>query len=226
MMQFIKTLLRLDIILGATAFLLPAIGSAQSSFLPQGSPAEHFLDRMQILQQTNPNLNFSSDRPISRKLAVRMAEMADSLSKAYPYDDFYHLSTVDRSNLHSLLMNNIEWVRGNTDSFASKHPVWNTFYTEKANFYEVTDKDFFLVVDPAIEETQSYETGNKERVFLNAKGLTLRGDDRRQAGLLRLSDGQSGKRTDLLPATGRSIQSRARRRLLPALQNGWLRLFR
>jgi hypothetical protein len=53
--------------------------------------------------------------------------------------------------------------------------VLNTFYTEKANFYEVTDKDFFLAIDPAIQETQSYETGNKERVFLNSKGLTLRG---------------------------------------------------
>jgi hypothetical protein len=93
MMQFIKTLLRRAIILegptilrqrvilGVTLFILPAAVFSQSSFLPQGSAYEHFLDRMQILQQTNPMLNFSSDRPISRKVAVRMAEMADSLSK-------------------------------------------------------------------------------------------------------------------------------------------------
>jgi len=175
MMQFIKTLLRLDIILVAMAFVPPAAASAQSSFLPQGSSYDHFLDRMQILQQTNPGLNFSSDKPFSRQLVVRMAEMADSLHKAYPYDEYYHLSPVDQTTLYSLLLNNIEWVRGNKDTFASKRPVLNTFYTEKANFYEVTDKDFFLAIDPAIQETQSYETGNKERVFLNSKGLTLRG---------------------------------------------------
>jgi len=175
MMQFIKTLLRLDIILVAMAFVPPAAASAQSSFLPQGSSYDHFLDRMQILQQTNPGLNFSSDKPFSRQLVVRMAEMADSLHKAYPYDEYYHLSPVDQTTLYSLLLNNIEWVPGNKDTFASKRPVLNTFYTEKANFYEVTDKDFFLAIDPAIQETQSFETGNKERVFLNSKGLTLRG---------------------------------------------------
>ena len=95
MMQFIKTLLRLDIILVAMAFVPPAAASAQSSFLPQGSSYDHFLDRMQILQQTNPGLNFSSDKPFSRQLVVRMAEMADSLHKAYPYDEYYHLSPVD-----------------------------------------------------------------------------------------------------------------------------------
>jgi hypothetical protein len=159
----------------AMTFLRPAAASAQSSFLPQGSSYDHFLDRMQILQQTNPTLNFSSDRPFSRQIVVRMAEMADSLHKAYPYDEFYHLSRVDQSTLYSLLLNNIEWVRANKDTFASKRPVLQTFYTEKANFYEVTDKDFFLAIDPAIQQTQSYETGNKERVFLNSKGLTLRG---------------------------------------------------
>src|SRR6185312_5090232 len=42
-------------------------------------------------------------------------------------------------------------------------------------FYQVTDKDFFLAVDPVIEETQAVESGYNQRVFFNAKGLTLRG---------------------------------------------------
>ena len=175
MMQFIKSLANPRIFLAAAIAWLPGLAGAQSSFLPQGSAYDHFLERLQILQQTNPNLNFSSDRPVSRKIAVQMAEMTDSLSRKFPYDEYYHLSTVDQATLHSLLLNNIEWTRVRTDSFASKHPWFNTFYKEKANFYEVTDKDFFLTADPVIQETQSVETGNKERVFLNAKGLTLRG---------------------------------------------------
>ena len=104
-----------------------------------------------------------------------MAEMADSLSKNYPYDEFYHLSPVDQATLNSLLSTISNGPVSNKPSFASKTPWFNTFYTEKANFYEVKEGDFFLAIDPAIEETQSIESGNNERVFLNAKGLTLRG---------------------------------------------------
>src|SRR5579872_2906719 len=174
-MQFIKTLCSRNIIFGAALFLLPCRAFSQSSFLPQGSRFDPFLDRMQILQQTNSTLNFSSDRPFSRKTAVEMAEMADSLNTRYPYDEFYHLSAVDRATLRSLLLNNMEWTRMSRDSFRSKTPWFNTFYTEKANFYQVTDKDFFLTVDPVIQETQSVESGYNQRPFLNAKGLTLRG---------------------------------------------------
>ncbi len=152
--------------------LLPAVSQAQSTFLPQGSKYDHFLDRLEILQQTNPDLNISTAKPISRKLAVRVAELADSIHKA---GGINHFSKVDEQNLSSLLMNNIEWVTGNKDSFISKRPRLHTFYINKANFYEVNDKDFFLVLDPAIQQVQSYEKGNKSRVYLNSKGLTLRG---------------------------------------------------
>lgn len=175
MTQFKETPVRHWIILGFV-LLLAAPGWAQSSFLPQGSKFDHFLDRLEILQQTDPDLNISAAKPISRRLAVRVAEMADSLHNFYPYDDFYHLSPVDRANLSSLLMNNIEWVKGRKDTFLSKKPLWNTFYVDKANFYEVNEKDFFLAVNPVIQQTQSYETGNGgSRIFLNSKGLTLRG---------------------------------------------------
>ena len=188
MTQFIKTLVRrrkkipmaaspLSLLASALllAVLLPAGAHAQSSYLPQGSKFDHFLDRMEILLQTDPDLNISTAKPISRRLAVRVAQLSDSLHKFYPYDPFYHLSKVDQANLSALLMNNTEWVTTNKANFVSKRPWLQTFYKNKANFYEVEDKDFFLVVDPAIQQTQSYESGNKQRVFLNSKGLTLRG---------------------------------------------------
>ena len=170
MTQFIKTLVRLLIILG-----LPVFSFAQSTFLPQGSKFEHFLDRMEILQQRDAELNITTDKPISRRSAVRISELADSMYKFYPYDEIYHITGVDRQNLQSLLMNNTEWVSGSKDSFQSKKPFWGAFYKDKANFYQVNEKDFFLAINPVIQQTQSYETGNKARVFLNSKGLTLRG---------------------------------------------------
>jgi hypothetical protein len=170
MTQFIKTILRHSIIL-----LIPVFGFTQSTFLPQGSKSDHFLERMEILLQTNPELNISTAKPISRKLAVSVAELSDSLHKFYPYDYYYRLSTTDQYNLHDLLLNNIEWVHGKTDSFNSRKPLLKIFYPHKANFYEVNEKDFFLVLDPVIQQTQSIETGNSDRVFLNSKGLTMRG---------------------------------------------------
>lgn len=170
MTQFKKTISSCLIIL-----LFASRGFSQSTYLPQGSKSDHFLERLEILLQTNPDLNVYTPKPLQRRIAVNVAELADSLHKFYPYDDYYHLSKIDQYNLFDLLMNNSEWVRGSKEGFKSRHPLWNTFYKTKANFLEVNDKDFFLVINPVIQQQQSVETGNSEHVFLNSKGFTLRG---------------------------------------------------
>lgn len=168
-MQCRKTLVRLFI------FIFPFQLAAQSTNLPQGTKHQHFLDRLEILLEDDSALNFSTMKPFSRRVAVEVAEEADSLSKKYPMDEFYHLSKVDRYNLQSLLMNNQEWVRGSKDSFQSKKSLWNTFYKTKADLFSVNETDFFLAINPVIQEQQSLETGNSQRVFLNSRGLTGRG---------------------------------------------------
>jgi hypothetical protein len=169
-MQYIlKTLTTLS------CFLLPAAVFAQSDYIPRGSNEEHFLERLEIRLRDNNELNYSTFKPISRKLAVQVSEMSDSLHHFYPYDYYYHLSKVEQYNLQSLLMNNREWVQSNKDSFASRKPFWNTFYKDKANFIYVDQKDFFLAINPVFQYQQSFETASSERVFLNSKGVTLRG---------------------------------------------------
>lgn len=175
-MQFRKTLVRLFI------FILPLSSLAQSVNLPQGSKHAHFLDRLEILLEDDSNLNFSGMKPISRKTAVEAAELADSLHKKYPYDEYYHLSRVDQYNLHNLLMNNAEWVRGSKDSFVSRKSLWNTFYKTRSDLFQVDQKDFFLAVNPVIQEQQSWEAGNSQRIFLNTRGVTARGLIGRKVG--------------------------------------------
>jgi hypothetical protein len=169
-MQFIKTVARLVIIL-----ILPAHAFTQSTYLPQGSQFEQFLDRIGIKMQTNPDLNIFTCKPISRKVAVEVTEQADSLSAIYPYGEAYHLGKTDQDNAQSLFANNSEWVKGSQSSFQSKHPVWNAIYKTKANFFEVNEKDFFLAVNPVLQFQLSNQTGNPEQVYLNSKGLTFRG---------------------------------------------------
>ncbi|MGB8192492.1 MAG: hypothetical protein WCF67_11265 [Chitinophagaceae bacterium] len=139
------------------------------------------LERLEILMQDNSELNVSTIRPISRQLAARVATMADSLSGFYPYDFYHSLSAVERYNIRSILMNNIEWVN-DSSRFSSKKPLWNTFYKTPADFFSVSEKDFFLAVNPVIQQQQSIETGNGQRVFLNTKGITVRGQIAKRLG--------------------------------------------
>ncbi len=133
------------------------------------------MDRLEILEQKNHDLNLTAAKPISRKLAAQSAAQADSFRIASGASARYSFSKVDQSSLQELLMNNSEWAPGDQSAFKSKHPIFNTFYTTQANFVLVRDKDFFLTVDPVIQQLQSKESGNDQTVFLNSKGVTLRG---------------------------------------------------
>ncbi len=169
-MQYIlKTLTRLS------CLFLSTVSFAQSTLLPRGSKHEHFLDRLEILQQDMNDLNVSTFKPLSRKLGVMSSEISDSLHNFYPYDYSYHLATLDMISLRSLLLNNREWVQSNRDSFNSRKPFLKVFYKDKANFFAVEEKDFFLAINPVFQYQQSFETADNDRVFVNSKGLTLRG---------------------------------------------------
>lgn len=151
-------------------FFFPVFSYGQSTLLPQGSKFQPLLDRIEIKEQTNLPLNVSSvARPYNRKLVTMEAELLDSLKDRSRY------SAVDLYNIERLLMNNQEWVRGDKSRFVSKRPWWNTFYKTPSDFVQVNEKDFFLVVNPLIQQQQSVETDNDERVFLNSKGIAARG---------------------------------------------------
>jgi len=165
-MQFIvKNLLRIVFL------LLPYALSAQSTYLPQGHKHQQLLERLDIKLQTHPDLNVFSLKPLGRRYAVGIGEFADSVQKT----NNNLLSTVDRANLHSLLMNNSEWVTGDRSSFYNKKGLWNTFYKSKANLFEVDEKDFFLAFNPVLQFSLSKEANNPEKLFQNTKGFTFRG---------------------------------------------------
>jgi hypothetical protein len=167
MMQFISKSLASFAIL-----ILPLLTLSQSTYLPQGHKHQQFLNRMEIKMQRNPDFNVTTVKPLSRHLAVIGVEAADSLEKAGSLP----LSRVDKHNLRSFLMNNSEWVTGDTAEFYSRRSLWNTFYKTKAHLLEVDEKDFFLAVNPVFQGQLSTESDNNgDGIFLNSKGVTLRG---------------------------------------------------
>ncbi len=162
-MQFKKSLVRLLLI------LFPLASAAQTTYLPQGDKANILIERLEIKLKNDSALNFSKTRPFSRQ------SILNSINQwSKPGINKLNLSKVDQHNLNSLLMNNLEFVT-DRDKFKSKKPIAKRFYQTPANLYEVHIKDFDLVINPVIQVTVSKEKDNDETLYLNTRGLTLRG---------------------------------------------------
>jgi hypothetical protein len=177
-MQIIKSFIKL------LFFICPVFATAQSTYLNQGSKDIHFVERLEIKQQTNTDLNFSTLRPFNRKAIVRQAEFLDSARLGYAdstgRDKYWQwtdldLSPVDEYNLHGFLMNNTEWVTAPRQDFMSKKPLLKVFYKTKTNFLEVKNNDFFLAVNPVLQFSEGIESGINKPLFVNSRGITARG---------------------------------------------------
>ncbi len=159
----------------ATAFLslVSFIAFSQTTYLPFGGKEQWLLDRMEIKLQTNNDFNLSTVKPYMRRVYTQQAEMVDSAMTAG--NNASNFSKVDQYNIDRLLSNNAEYAAHYRESWKSKRPI-GPFYTSKGNLLEVNQKDFYLSVNPAINQQQSVQTEmDGTRPFLNGKGVTARG---------------------------------------------------
>lgn len=166
-MQIIKSLFKLSF------FICPTFVLAQSTNLTQGDKAYQLIDRLEIKYQKHTGINYSTIKPYNRKALVQEAEFFDSAAKAE--NGKFKLTPIDKYNMRSLLMNNTEWVTGSKDDFASKKPILKYFYKTKPNLFEVNEKDFFLAINPVLNFQAGKESGNDGTMFLNTRGITVRG---------------------------------------------------
>ena len=149
------------------------VSFSQTTYVRAGGKEEWLLNRMEIKLQANNDFNLSTVKPYMRKAYVRQTEIIDSLITAGSNTAAF--STIDQYNIDRFLANNTEYVMHPKESWKSKKPIWNTFFTSKGNLFEVNEKDFYLSVNPVILEQQSIEQGNDERLFVNYKGVAARG---------------------------------------------------
>jgi hypothetical protein len=162
-MQFKQTLVRLIFL------LCPIAAVSQTTYLPQGDKGYILLERLEILKKTDSTLNFSKTKPFSRAKMIQPVKELASISA-----DRYKLSKTDRYNIQGYLMNNVEWIEPGM-VVKSKKPLAKRFYQTPANLYEVHIKDFDLIINPVIQFRISKESDNNETLYLNSRGLTLRG---------------------------------------------------
>ncbi len=163
-MQFKQTLVRLLLL------ILPSIAYAQTTYLPQGDKQNILLERLEIKAGRDSVLNFSKTRPYSRNKYV-LNGVSNYLAGNNP-----PLSRVDAYNLRGIYLNNLEWLSpGQREEYKSRKPILKSFYATPANLYEVHVKDFDLVINPVFQYTLSKEQGNDQHLFLNTRGLVMRG---------------------------------------------------
>lgn len=167
-MQFKQTLLIL--------VLCPAFAFSQSTYLPQGSKENIIIERLEILGQKDSILNFSKIRPLNRgQVAKTLNEFGSRNEMSFWSDKVNTLSKVDWYNLDGVIKNNLEYFPDSaTEKFKSKKPI-GRFYRTPANLYEVHVKDFDLVINPVIQFQYMKESDNDESLFLNSRGVAIRG---------------------------------------------------
>lgn len=134
---------------------------AQSMFLPQQNKHQQFLERLEILLQSNPTLNTETPKTLTRHSAVFIAGMEDSSSG----NPSIRLSKVDQENLRDLLMNNAEYVT---------RAKGEGLYSNPANLYEINKEGFFLAVNPLFSAGAGLPKANDRNIFHTAAGVNFR----------------------------------------------------
>ena len=165
-------------------FFFPLAAFSQTTYFSQGARENNLLERLEIKAGSDSILNFSKTKPFSRRQYIPVAEqyyragsLLDSLQHGdsaaqKKIDNGASLSKVDLYNAQLALMSNPEWT---TQTFASKKTFLKSFYKSPANFYEVNVKDFNLIINPVFQYIVGKEKDNSEHLFLNTRGLTMRG---------------------------------------------------
>lgn len=168
-MQIKETALNLK--LSFFLFLFFSIASySQTTYLQKGDKQYILLERLEIKAQTDSALNFSKTKPFSRKNIV------NGLNDYVQHYGKNSLSKTDEFNLQSAYQNNLEFLSADEQTkYKSKKPFAKNFYTTPANLYEAHVKDFDLIVNPIIQYSVSKENNNSQKLFLNTRGLYVRG---------------------------------------------------
>ena len=192
MMQFKKTLVRLMVffchpqplpeiigickkkLLNPLLFIIaffPLVSFSQTTFLSQGDKQNVLLERLEIKAQNDSVLNFSKTKYFNRNRYV-----LNGVKSYLQNINESALSKVDDYNLQRLYLNNTEYLTNEErEQYKSKKPLLKNFYTTPANLYEVHVKDFDLIINPVIQYVVSKESNNDQSLFLNTRGLTVRG---------------------------------------------------
>jgi hypothetical protein len=148
--------------------LLNSLVWAQGAYVPLGSYSIHLLDRMEIKQGrlATPQEFTTSTKSYKRS---DIAHFVDSFNIGTA-----QLSKQDYFNLDYLQNDNFEY--SSSENTLSKRKIrGNNIYKHKAAFFDVVSPDFKLVVNPVAYQKIEYDRSLGESLYLNNRGLEIRG---------------------------------------------------
>lgn len=172
-------------------FMSPFLAISQTTYIPLGSGDNILLERMDIKLQNDPKFLFSKTKPYSREdvipaieilyrahlYAWSKKEVAPDSSLNSDQEELLKSSkftAVDGYNMRRALSNSVEWT-SDSNQYNSKKPFWKSFYKTPGTLYEAHVKDFDLAIDPVLQFQVSKESDNDETLFLNTRGVRVRG---------------------------------------------------
>ena len=161
-MQIIKTFLV------ALIFVLPDMLFGQSTLFQQGSKDNIMLDRLEIKMQTDSLLNFSFLKPFSRKWWI------GSMDRALQNKEGYNFSKVDLYNMNRSRINNVEWAGLDSTQIKTNRTFLKSLYQDPANLIKISQKDFFLTLNPVLQLQAMKDDATNELLYMNTRGIVAR----------------------------------------------------
>jgi len=154
------------------AIVYSSLALSQSVYAPLNDDYYHLIDRMDIKAENSGNI-FTSVKPYLRKDIAGLTDMLVA-------DTSLHFSRVDKFNIQYMQDDNWEW-SDNKDSGNSKRKFIIGLYKKKNDFYEINKKDFMFQLNPVAyfsygKESDPTELSASRSVYLNTRGVELRGD--------------------------------------------------
>ena len=149
-------------------FFFPVLGIAQFTFMNLGVRENHFMDRIELMNNKTSGFNFSTTKPYNRKYTIDQVQTINPEKK-------WMDNNIDKYNIQKYYSNNSEFIDSADEYFKSRRPLFKSFYISQSNFFEVKTKDFFLIINPVLNIQYSHESGNSQTIYYNSRGATIRG---------------------------------------------------
>ncbi len=167
-----KKLIPLALLLGSVAPL-----RAQTTYLQLGQEDYHLFDRLETRQGFLDRNLFLSDKPLSRKNAVRFLESARDLDMGDGVNGGTGLSDIDRYNIEHAISVSGEWASNGDGAINSRTPWFKgALYNKQPDFVHVKTPNFFLVANPVISGSALYEksTFGDDSYWASSRGIEAR----------------------------------------------------
>lgn len=168
-----------SVIFGILLILVSNLATAQSDYIPLHHKQYTLFDRLDIKTTNDSIFGFSTMKTFNRRAFTNRVQDIDSLDKAAILP--FTLSKIDRHNIQQLLMANNEW-----SNYDATHPkrkgLWNTFYRNNGNMYQVKTHEFHMSVNPVLNLTLGSTNDGTGRTYINTRGILVRGHVNKQIG--------------------------------------------